>query len=81
VTTLFAIAARAASMGPRAAMPFRIIYLTPTMRTILASTTLCLGLSAGFWFALTSSLTDMTKADCQAGVQRACDQLKKDGAL
>ncbi len=49
------------------------------MRTFLASTTLCLGLSAGFWFALTSSLTDMTKADCQAGVHRACDQLRKDG--
>lgn len=43
------------------------------------ATTLCLGLAVGFWYCLTSSLTDMTKADCQAGVQRACDQLTSDG--
>ena len=49
------------------------------MRTFLTSTTLCLSLGAGFWFALTSSLTDMTRADCLAGVQRACDQLNQDG--
>lgn len=49
------------------------------MRTFFAFTTLCLSLGAGFWFALTSSLTDMTRADCLAGVQRACDQLNRDG--
>lgn len=48
------------------------------MRTFLASSALCLSLSAGFWFALTSSLTDMTKADCLAGVQRACNQLQRE---
>ena len=53
--------------------------ITPTMRTFLASTALCLSLGAGFWYALTSSLTDMTKTDCLAGVQRACDQLNRDG--
>jgi hypothetical protein len=53
--------------------------ITPTMRPILIGSTLCLGLTAGFWYSLTSSLTDMTIRDCQAGVQRACDQLKKDG--
>jgi hypothetical protein len=46
------------------------------MRTFLASTALCLSLGAGFWFALTSTLTDMTEADCLAGVQRACEQLE-----
>lgn len=50
------------------------------MRTFLTSSALCLSLSAGFWFALTSSLTDMTKADCLAGVQRACAQLNQEGA-
>jgi hypothetical protein len=49
------------------------------MRPILIGSTLCLGLTAGFWYSLTSTLTDMTIRDCQAGVQRACDQLKKDG--
>lgn len=47
------------------------------MRTFLASSALCLSLGAGFWFALTSSLTDMTRADCLSGVQRACAQLEK----
>jgi hypothetical protein len=46
------------------------------MRTFLASTGLCLALSAGFWFALTSTLDDLTIRDCNAGVQRACDQLE-----
>jgi len=49
------------------------------MRTFLASSALCLSLAAGFWFALTSTLTDMTKADCLAGRQRACEQLQQDG--
>jgi hypothetical protein len=49
------------------------------MRTFLASSALCLSLGAGFWFALTSSLTDMTRADCLAGVERACQQLMVDG--
>lgn len=40
---------------------------------------LCLGLSVGFWYSLTTTLTDMTKADCLAGVQRACEQLNHDG--
>lgn len=49
------------------------------MRTFLASASLCLALSAGFWFALTSTLTNMTASDCRAGVTAACDQLKRDG--
>jgi len=37
------------------------------------------GISVGiisFW-ALSSTLTDMTRNDCQAGVQRACEELQK----
>ena len=37
------------------------------------------GISVGiisFW-ALSSTLTDMTQNDCQAGVQRACEELQK----
>lgn len=49
------------------------------MRTFLASSLLCLGLGAGFWYALTSSLTDLTIRDCRAGVTRACGQLQTDG--
>jgi hypothetical protein len=49
------------------------------MRTFLASTTLCLALGVGFWYSLTSSLTNLTIRDCQAGVDRACQQLKADG--
>tara|TARA_Y100001938_G_scaffold60343_1_gene84101 strand:+ start:81 stop:212 length:132 start_codon:yes stop_codon:yes gene_type:complete len=36
---------------------------------------LCVG--AIFYTALDSSLTDMTKADCHAGIQLACEQIKK----
>lgn len=48
------------------------------MRTFLASSALCAALSIGFWYALTSTLTDMTRRDCQAGVAAACQQLKHD---
>ena len=37
------------------------------------------GISVGiisFW-ALSSTLTDMTRNDCQAGVERACEELRK----
>jgi hypothetical protein len=46
------------------------------MRTIFTSSTLCLALMAGAWFCLTSTLDDMTRADCRAGIQRACSALK-----
>ena len=49
------------------------------MQTTLISATLCAALAAGFWFALTSTLTDLTIRDCKAGVLSACAQLKKDG--
>lgn len=62
----------------RALRGFPIYYPTPTMRTTYA-TTLCLALAVGFWYCLTTTLTDMTKADCIAGIAKACDQLKQDG--
>lgn len=47
------------------------------MRTTLTASALCIALLAGFWYCLTTSLDDMTKADCQAGIQRACDSLRR----
>jgi hypothetical protein len=49
------------------------------MRTTLISATLCATLLAGFWYTLTSTLTDLTIRDCKAGVLNACAQLKRDG--
>ncbi len=51
------------------------------MRTIIFGTLLCATLGAGFWYALTSTLTDMTRRDCQLGHTAACLQLTKDGVL
>ena len=35
-------------------------------------------IGTGFWFALTSTLDDMTRRDCELyNVQAACEQLKK----
>jgi len=34
-------------------------------------------IGTGFWFALTSTLDDMTRADCEAGIIKACEQLEK----
>jgi len=49
------------------------------MRTTLISATLCATLLAGFWCALSSTLTNLTIRDCKAGVERACVQLRQDG--
>lgn len=49
------------------------------MRTKLLSAALCATLAAGFWYALTSTLTDLTISDCKAGKTQACAQLQKDG--
>jgi len=51
------------------------------MRTFLLTSALCATLAAGFWYALTSTLTDMTRRDCQLGHTAACLQLTKDGVL
>jgi len=36
----------------------------------------CVLLGGGFWYSLTTTLDDMTKRDCKAGIQRACDSLQ-----
>lgn len=48
------------------------------MRSFLTSTALCLGLTAAFWFSLTSTLDNMTRRDCQAGVRAACAALQQE---
>lgn len=46
------------------------------MRSILSASVLCIALTAGLWYCLSSSLDTMTAADCRAGIQRACDSLR-----
>lgn len=48
------------------------------MRTTF-TTALCLALVAGFWYSLTTTLDDMTRRDCQQGIQRACAALAAEG--
>jgi len=33
-------------------------------------------LGGAFWVSLTTTLDDMTKRDCAAGVQKACEAIK-----
>jgi len=33
-------------------------------------------LSGAFWYSLTTTLDDMTRNDCAAGIKKACDALK-----
>lgn len=47
-----------------------------TMRT-LAALLMIAGLSGAFYWCLTTTLDDMTRADCQAGVVAACQALKQ----
>ena len=34
-------------------------------------------LSLAFWYSLTSTLDQLTLRDCNAGITKACNQLKK----
>ena len=70
-------AGHALTTGPSG--PFLSTIHPSTMRTTLISATLCAALLAGFWYALTSTLTDLTIRDCKAGALSACAQLQKDG--
>lgn len=50
------------------------------MRPIFSATggaALWLLIFAGFWFALNSTLHDMTQADCRRGVIQACEALQR----
>lgn len=55
------------------------VRIPPTMRSTIAAAALWAAIITGFWFALTSSLTDMTRRDCRAGAELACKQLQRDG--
>ena len=44
---------------------------------IIASLALFAGMTGIGMFFVSGSLDDMTHNDCQAGIQRACDQLAK----
>jgi hypothetical protein len=46
------------------------------LRTI-ACLTMTTGLSGAAWWCLTTTLDDMTRADCHAGHVRACEELKQ----
>ena len=46
------------------------------MRT-LAALLMITGLSGAFWYCLTTTLDDMTRADCNAGHVRACQALQQ----
>jgi hypothetical protein len=46
------------------------------MRT-LAILAMVAGLSGAFWYCLTTTLDDMTRADCNAGHVRACQALQQ----
>lgn len=49
------------------------------MRSFIALPLLWALLAVGFWYATTTTLTDMTRRDCRAGVELACQQLQADG--
>ena len=42
-----------------------------------AGLAICTGLAGAFWYCLTTTLDDMTRADCNAGHVRACQALKQ----
>lgn len=46
------------------------------MREAIYTTLFAVGFSAAGWFCLTETLTEMTQADCQAGIVKACEALK-----
>ncbi len=47
--------------------------------TTFTKSLLWVAASVSFWLALTSTLDAMTSADCNAGIQAACEQLQKSG--
>lgn len=47
-----------------------------TMQT-LAALLMIAGLAGAFWYCLTTTLDDMTRADCNAGHVRACQALQQ----
>lgn len=51
--------------------------MLPIILRGVGATAVALGLSGALWFCLTTTLDQMTEADCRAGVQLACEALKR----
>jgi len=49
------------------------------MRSFIALPLLWAFLTAGFWYATVTTLTDMTRRACHLGSVKACQQLIDDG--
>lgn len=47
-----------------------------TRRNIVITSIFCVLLGGAFWFSLNSTLDQMTKRDCEAGIQKACNALR-----
>ena len=50
-------------------------HRSPKTNTIVVAV-FCVLLGGAFWYSLDTTLTDLTKRDCNAGVQKACDMLR-----
>tara|TARA_Y100001963_G_scaffold93199_1_gene128310 strand:+ start:793 stop:978 length:186 start_codon:yes stop_codon:yes gene_type:complete len=48
-----------------------------TMKNALLSISFFALIGGGFFYCLTTTLDDMTRRDCEYGVQAACEALKK----
>ncbi len=63
--------------------PRRIQKAYPRTRTMSSNSggfttfTMFMAVGAIFFYAMTTTLDDMTKRDCDFGIQAACEELKK----
>jgi hypothetical protein len=53
------------------------VQTVQSLLRLTAGLAICTGLSGAFWYCLTTTLDDMTRADCNAGVVAACQALKQ----
>jgi hypothetical protein len=68
---------RAAMMRSRAArLPTPRFNPMQSFCQSIACCAMAIGLAGASWWCLTTTLDDMTRIDCQAGVVRACDALR-----
>ena len=66
--------------GPPGAHPGTHSRTVQTVQSLLrftAGLAICTGIAGAFWYCLTTTLDDMTRADCNAGVVAACQALKQ----
>ena len=59
-----------------AALPLHPFTPMQRLATIAKTTVMLAALTLAATWCLTSTLDDMTRADCHAGIKAACDQLK-----